>query len=468
MSRRVLCLNGMSFLLALSVSAQSPAPADTFQVTLLSAVSRSVDVSPEVAEVDARRDFAVARSRLARASRLLPKFEVTTAHAVVPGVTNPNGVDAERLYLDPDARNDWDNWSVFTQAEAELLQPILAWGQVGATIAAAQQGVSVEEAGVERKRQQVSLRTASLYYDVKLAEALVRVADNAIGVVERAKVEIERLLSEGADDVDEADRYQVLITEQELRRRVVEAHEKRATARAAMRRQLFLPDGSVLVTTATQLEPLSFDVDGLSEYQEAAMTLRPELAQVQSGIDARRALVRVQRSDLYPKLFLGARYGVRGAPGRNRQPNPYHSDPFIGSSVEAGLGFRLNLNFAQTRAKVAQAEAEQRQVESKADGLRQLILFEVEKAYRDLQIAQEAVAAQEEALRLSKEWLRSEEVNFDLELGDTENLIKAVEANLMLQASRHEAVHGHNLAVLKLLDATGTLSTAIGSGTLVD
>ena len=129
---------------------------------------------------------------------------------------------------------------------------------------------------------------------------------------------------------------------------------------------------------------------------------------------------------------------------------------------------QLQLNFAQTRAKVEQAKAQRNEVSFQAQAARQLVLFEVEEAYRGLTIAQAALDAQEEALRISKEWLRTEQVNFDLAIGDTENLVRAVRANLTLQAQRHEAVRDYNVAVLRLMKATGTLTRDIASGTLVD
>ena len=103
-----------------------------------------------------------------------------------------------------------------------------------------------------------------------------------------------------------------------------------------------------------------------------------------------------------------------------------------------------------------------------AEAAQQLILVEVEEAYRRLTIAQATLDAQEASLQLSKEWLRTEQVNFDLDIGNTENLVDAVRTNLELQAARHEAVFQYNVAVLRLLQATGTLRQHVENGTLVD
>jgi len=175
----------------------------------------------------------------------------------------------------------------------------------------------------------------------------------------------------------------------------------------------------------------------------------------------------VARSDYFPKLFLGLSGKWSYAADRERQRNPYVSDPFLSRSVKAGFGIRQNLNFNQTKAKVQQAEAEVSEVRFQRDAARQLVLFEVEEAYRNVLITRKAVEAREAQLLISKDWLRTEQVDFDLDLGDTENLVKAVRDNLSIRAQRHEAVYKYNQAIMRLYAATGTLIQELQAGTLI-
>ncbi len=430
-------------------------PADTVRLDLRGAVARALAVSPEVAIEAAGQQYAEARYGLARASRYLTEFTFTSAHAPGPGLKNVGDTPVGQLYLNPDVRNDWSKLRPFTRVEVELLQPLYTWGELGGNLRAARHGVAMEAAQVRAKEAEVALRTGELYYDLLLAEALHRVALEAGEAVAKAKAEIERLLDEGAEDVDEADRFQVLITEQELKRRAVEVAQQRLVARAALARQLFLPEGTVVLPDDATLEPVAFALDSLAAYQAVALARRPEMAQAEAGLAARKALVDVARSDYYPKLFLGASFTYSAISGRYRQRNPYVSDPFLSRGVQAGLGIRQKLNFSQTRARVEQARAAYDEVRFQAEAGRQLILFEVEQAYRNVLTAREALVAREEALRLSKEWLRTEQINFDLEIGNTDNLIKAVQTNLELQAGVYEAIRQYNRAVLRLRHAAG-------------
>lgn len=441
--------------------------ADTLLVSLEGALERSLEASPEVDASEAKHAYAEARLSLARASRFLTEFSATSAHAVAPAIDNPNNTPADRLYLDPDVRNDWDDLSPFNRIEFEAVQPLWTWGQLGSSIDAARAGVAVGAAGVRMTEDDVLERTAELYYSLQLADALGRLTREAGDMVEQAKQEIDRLLEEGASDVDYADLFQVEITEQEFLQRVIEVEESRKLARAALARQLFLPEGQTVETDASALEPIEMDLASLEEWQALALADRPELAGVQAGVLARESLVEVARSDYYPKLFLGLSGKWAYASGRERQRNPFVGDPFLSRGLQAGFALRQNLNFSQTRASVQQAEAEHAEVRSQAEGLRQLVLFEVEEAFRRVLIAQAAVSAREEALLISKRWLRDEQINFDLDLGDTENLVRAVRDNLSLQAEREQAVFDYNKAIIRLLKKAGQLRASLQNGMLL-
>jgi outer membrane protein TolC len=140
----------------------------------------------------------------------------------------------------------------------------------------------------------------------------------------------------------------------------------------------------------------------------------------------------------------------------------------MGTGTRTGLGLELNLNFGQTAARVEQAQAELNEVEHQQTAARQLVRFEVEEAYRNLLIAKTAVESRDRSTTIAGEWLRTEQIDFDLGFGDTENLVKAVRASLEAEARYVEAVKQYNVAVLRLLRATGTLTDRVQNGTLVD
>ncbi len=436
---------------------------DTLDVDVLGAMRLALDSSPEVEIEAAGRDFAAARARQARAARFLTEFNLTTGHAIAPGLSVPddNTLAQDELYLNPGVRNDWDDPRPYNEFTAEAIQPIYTWGELGGQINAAEAGVAIEEAKVDAKASEVALRTGELYYGLLLAEALSAIAVETGEALDTAQDELQTLLDEGDESVSDADLFQLRLFEQEYLRQRAEVGEQRALAVSALSRQMLRPGVAV---RGGPLEPLAFVRDSLDVYQQLGLANRAELRQAEAGLRARDALVRVAKSDYYPKLFIGGTARGRYAAGRTQQGNPFISDSFLGAGIRFGVGVRQNLTFLQTRAKVQQAEAERAEVRFQSEAAEQLILFEVEQAYRRLVIAEAALAARDEAVRISGEWLRTEQINFDLALGDVDDLIAAVRADLEGRAARLKAVQTYNVAVLRLLHATGTLADRVERG----
>ena len=447
---------------------------DTVRVTLTEAITKALEASPEVDQRRAQRRFATARRDRAEASRFLTNLSLNTASSFAPGLSNvPPGTPDDELYLNPNVENDWSLGALrpFSRVEIVARQPLFTWGELSGSIEAARHGVDVEEARVDQKALEVAARTGEIYYNVLLTQALNRLADRTTQVVDRAKKEINRLLDEGNEDVDQADLFQTRLTEEEVKRRVVEVEQRRATARSALRRQLFLPEGTAVRVAEDELQPLNFSMhpDSLDHYIQLGLRNRPEVEQARAGVKAREALVDVEQSNYYPKIGVQASLSQSiTLPERPNPDNAFVGDSFMGTGTQTGIGIQQNLNFGQTKAKVEQAKAELEEVEHQQTAARQLVQFEVEEAFRNLVVAKTAFESRDRSTTISGEWLRTEQINFDLGLADTENLVKAVRADLEARARYNEAVKQYNVAVLKLLRATGTLTDRVQNGTLID
>lgn len=441
-------------------------PADTLRLGVAEAMRRALEASPEVAIEEAGVAFAEARARQAQAARFLTEARITTGHALAPGIARHGAtLPANALYLDPRVRNDWTNTRPYSEAEVEVLQPLFTWGQLGGRVRAAEAAVAVEAADVRAKASEVALRAGEVFTGLQLAEALAHLAEETGRALATAQEELARLLAEGDPSVEEADLFQLRLFEQEYRRQRVEVRERRALAASALARLLLRPGAPV---AAAPLEPLAFEAGPMEELQAHALARRPELAKAAAGVRAREALLQVARADYYPKLFAGGTFRGRYAAGRVQQDNPYVSDPYLGASLRFGLGIRQELTFLQTRAKVQQAQAELAEVRFQREAAEHLALFEAEEAYRNLTIARAALEARTEAAAITGEWLRGEQISFDLGLGETAHLVAAVRADLEARAARLQAVHDFNVAVLRLLARAGLLAESLADGTLFE
>jgi len=428
---------------------------DTLRVSLADAVSRALEISPEMDVEDSKVYSAQSLHSFAKANRFLSQINLSSVHSLAPGLSE-SSFPENNWYLDPDLRYDWSNLSPFNQLRVDIAQPLYTWGQIDGSINATEQGIEVAKADSDSKKSEVVKRIASNYMDLLLALELKRLADETGQVLEQAESKIEELL-DGDDSVDDADLFQAQLVRQEYNAQVVEVGESLKLAKSGLRKQMFIDDDQELLPAENNLEAFDLELRLLEDYQKQAQGNRPEIKKASAALEARNQLVKVAKSDYFPKLFLGVSGRAGFASGHYKQRNPFISDPFIGSGVEAGLGLRMNLNFAQTKAKVARAQADQMEVLALQVAGSQLVDFEVENAYRKCLIARAAKDAQNESVRISGEWLRTEQINFDLELGNMDNLVKALQANLKLRADYFSKVRAYNLALIDLLEASGTL-----------
>jgi len=314
-------------------------------------------------------DFSEARQDFAESSRFLPRFSAESSHAPAPGLSDSPLPPNER-YLDPGLRNSWDKFRMFNQLTVSLTQPILTWGQITGSVDAARWGSEVSRAGLREQSLAVARRTSELYFAVLLSSELVRLEEETGLLLERAKNEIGRLLDDGAEGVDDADLFDLLITEQDYKRAVVFADRSYQLAVATLGRQLFVPRGVVVIPAERALNPLDFRLDSMTSYLDDSSLWRPEIEKAIAGVAASESLVRVAKSDYLPKLYLSATARIAATPGRSSQPNPYIRDPLVGRGYIAGIGFTQNLNFARSKAKVRQAEAERDGVLEKQRGVK--------------------------------------------------------------------------------------------------
>ena len=141
------------------------------------------------------------------------------------------------------------------------------------------------------------------------------------------------------------------------------------------------------------------------------------------------------------------------------------SSSFINKESTYGM---LSINFpffegGLRRAEVREAEARQRQAELGYEDLKKSIYIEVENAYLDLKTQAETLKSLEDQLTFAKDNYNAVSKQFEYGLA---NSIDVMDANTLLVTSERqlsEAKYNHQLAILKLKRATGTLLTTVGS-----
>ena len=98
---------------------------------------------------------------------------------------------------------DWTRWGYFYRVGVTMVQPIYAFGRIGALRTAAQGGVDVGKARIDLARWELRVRMAQAYYGAQLAKELGAILRDGRGWLDKAQRRMEKLRAADADEYDQ-------------------------------------------------------------------------------------------------------------------------------------------------------------------------------------------------------------------------------------------------------------------------
>jgi outer membrane protein TolC len=445
-------------LVILFVPASSIAQVDTIRVNVQEFIELAKNHSALLKVNQQQVNLASNRYSQARARRILPQIELTTAHGLVPGVrsSDPDVYSDRMLYLDPNLENDWENWGIFTRAEVSAIQPIYTWGAISSAIQAARQGVFIAQADFDAQSAGYELQLYELYYSMLLVRELVRIIDNANRDIQTAENELNKMLEEGDHDLEEADLFQFRIFKFQFQSQVDEVNENKRFLQGAWNLALANDNPNVIYMPAeTFLDPIQFVPESIDSYEFHAVQHRPEFVQVQSAQRAAQYGLNVSKSANYPTVIMAFSAAFAHTPNRPRQANPFIRNNANFENVIYGVGLRQNLNFNVNRENINRSELQLRQATHARDAVSDGVRLEIRENYRRMMMSLSRLQNTREALDISNEWLRLEQIEYDLGFGEVKNLVDAMRSTLELEVQLRQRIFDYNVNIGKLNKASG-------------
>jgi HAE1 family hydrophobic/amphiphilic exporter-1 len=310
------------------------------------------------------------------------------------------------------------------QAQASLTQALFTWGQVGAAIHGAKEGMAMADDQLDAAGQDAVRDAVEAHCDVLLARELAAIAAHDLELKQRHLDEAQRKLDEGT-----ATDYEVLaarVAVQNARPQAIRAANAVRTARDRLRYLLALEGAEV--DAAGELAP----GDSLApppDYETAlaaAWAHRPELAAIAHQRAVQHDLVKIYGAGDKPRLDLQAAYGQR----------EYDIDGFTADGPYWSAGLYVSFPIfdgLRTRGKVAQARSDARAVEIEEARLRDLIALEVRTAVHAVEEARGIEAALAGTVAQARRLLAMAEAGFDL---GVKTHLEVEDAQLDLMAAR--------------------------------
>jgi outer membrane protein len=450
------CLLSLLLLtMASSLSAQ-----DTLRVSLSDFVNAGMAHAAVRPLSELRVGLAENRYQDARMSRYVPRFELTTAHGLVPGVKSTSAsfdFPRDQLYLDPSLRNDWNEWGVFTRAEITALQPVYTWGALRNAMEAARYGVDIARYDHQMETGRLELQLVELYQSRLLAVELKRLIDEARVDFNKAEDKLNELLEEGDERVRDADLFTFRLFREEFDGRGREADETLRFLDAAWRLALGVEARTPLVVLPADdyLQPADTTLLPFSHYELESLNRRSELRKAEAALKAAEHGLDAARAQQYPAVVFAFSASYAKTPNRPRQANPFIVNNANFESIRYGIGIRQNLNFGLMRNAVDRSRIQLEQARQARGASEAGVRLDVLESYRAASIALSRYRQVSVQLQISNEWLRLEQINYDYDIGEVKDLVSAVQKNLELKALERQRAFEWNVQVGRLTAKTG-------------
>ncbi len=377
------------------------------------AVRRAVASSPAVRAAQSRVDAAEAALRAARAP-----FGVMAEAA--PGVG-------------------------FTNSVAALSHRIDIGGRRSAAAAAAEGEVAIGRAGLDAARLQEAAEARTAYFDLVRARTVESGARESAKVVEQLRDLVRRRVEIGEAPAIQATRAEIEAAR--AQQDVLRAGGEARGLEAALNVRLGNPPETPLRVSDAFPPP---ETRTAAQLSADAVRRRPEIAEAQGRIAARRGEVAVARAHGKPDLFAELATDIWSVDRRESW-----NSRNVG--IQARLSFPL-VDGGAIRNNVRRAEAGVREREAELAGLTRQITMEVERAHAEARAANEVVSNyQRTILPQTEDLLRATRIGFETGLSSFLEVLEMQRAARMTQAEYQSALFTAARSRIQLERATAAI-----------
>ncbi len=330
-------------------------------------------------------------------------------------------------------------------AQFKVTQVLFTWGQVGAAIRAAKLGFGLADEQLRRFRQDVARDVTTGFYDVLVAQELVKIAELDLAQKQRHLDESTKRQSAGT-----ATDYDVLAAQvavENARPNVIRAGNLVRIARLQLA-YLLAETGEIDATgnLGTPLEP----IPAYPETVAKALANRPDLGELAATRGVYNELVTIAKAANKPRVDFSTSWGAGWVGLKTISSHGYLWNAGVFASVPLFDGFR-------TKGQVAQARSDLSRISLDELKLRDAVALQVQGAIDAVREASEIVTALSGTVQQAEKLLTLAEKGFELGV-KTRLEVQDAELNLSnARLSLARAQRDYRVARVDLDWVTGTL-----------
>ncbi len=421
-------------------------------------IKLAVEHSPQLRQSD--QQVLAAESDLMQArGAMFPQLELVGTAGPVNDADLPTVVVREEIapgvFSGVLQDNDKNSVGIFGRLDVAIFQPLYAFGKISHRRDAAAFGVEAQRYGREARLSEVVLNVKELYYSMIVAQQGEGAARSAGDFIEDARNRIERLIDAQSPMVDQSDLYRLEAFEADIARFRARAESGSRMAYHALKRAIGYPEHKDFQLDRRELPMEAPRLQGLEEYVHMALESRPELKQLERGIEARKAMLKASQADFYPTFFAAAIGSFAGAPGRERMPISYFGDDFNHARMGVIVGSEWKFDFGINRGRSRRALAEYQELVHQKEFAADSIPLQVMRYYEEVLEAEKSLQAYRNAVVASRRWVVASFSDFDFGLGTARDMFDAIDRYGKNQGEYLTLLLSYNISQARLEHAVG-------------
>ena len=434
-------------------------------LNLQQAVARALDRDPRISEKDRYVDFARAQLREARGAKGW-MFDLNSFVGLAPTVrgglfesieTQPDGSQRKVLSVTPDAFQV-NGLSPWYYLDLKIIKPLYTFGKVEHYSKAAAGNIQIKRGDVQLARGQTVLDVTRAYNGFLAARDTRLLFEDVLGRLEGAISLVSGWLKRDEGGATQSDLYALQTGEALAQRYLAEARGYEDTAMAGLRMLVGTEPEEELQVADKRLEPVPLPEGSLESLKAKALVQRPEMLQVEAGLEARRELMLAKRSASMPDIYTGVLGSLSYAPLRdNAATESAIFDPFYSAGMTPVLGLKWEWAGGRQSAQEAQAKAElDATLEMKAQA-RLGIPYQVAEEYHAVHAHHEMVQRLYEGSRAGRRWMISSYSDFEAGVERADKVVSAFLGYIQAYSDYLKVVNDYNLHVARLGVVTGEI-----------
>lgn len=324
-------------------------------------------------------------------------------------------------------------------------QPIYAGGRIRAGIESFRYLAEAAKLDADHDREAIIENTILAYTGLYKADAAINVVKESL---EESRQRVKDYTSLEANGVlARNDFLKAELEASNLELSLLEAEKDRKLANVNLNILLGLPESDEWVAVLP-VNQLSTD-KSLEEWENLAASNRKDVAALQLREKATAGAITVAKAEKLPTLALTGGYVAADIPGLATLTNV----------INLGVGVKYNIaSLWKAKAKVAEAEARQKQIAVSQGLLNDQIRIQLNSDYQEAVLSSRKISVLEKAVEQANETYRIVKNKFSNSLATTTEVLDANVARLRAQLNYEFARADAQVSQYKLAQTAGTLS----------